>query len=174
MYIKNKTKLSWSIRQSTIYDENKTGNDVFDRISIPKMRQDNNVTYFTRSMLKTKLSCNDWSDRVWSITKTRQDNDVTDHIGAVYVLFKIKLSSLIEHDAVNHKHQTEQWHDQSYRCDLHWIWYRIAMTKWTLYGLWRRWEMTMTWLIEQVHSTPKMKINYHDRSDRVRSIMKTK
>ena len=59
LYIKNKTKLSWSIRQSTIYDENKTGNDVFDRISIPKMRQDNNVTYFTRSMLKTKLSCND-------------------------------------------------------------------------------------------------------------------
>ena len=31
-----------------------------------------------------------------SVTKTKQDNDVTDHIGVVYIESNIELSSLIE------------------------------------------------------------------------------
>ena len=35
-------------------------------------------------MSKTKLSCLDRSDWVPSVKKTKQDNDVIDHIGVVY------------------------------------------------------------------------------------------
>ena len=41
--------------------------------------------------LKTQLSCRDRSDRVWSMTKTRQDNDIINHKGAVYVENEIEL-----------------------------------------------------------------------------------
>ena len=45
--------------------------------------------------LKLKLSCHDWSHYVQSMTKTRKDNDVTDHIGAIYAKNEIELSWLI-------------------------------------------------------------------------------
>ena len=41
------------------------------------------------------LNCQDWSDNVWFMTKMRQDNDVTDHTGLLYVENEIELSSAI-------------------------------------------------------------------------------
>ena len=38
-----------------------------------------------------KLSCRDRLDRVWSITKTREDNYVIDCVGLVYVETEIEL-----------------------------------------------------------------------------------
>ena len=35
-------------------------------------------------MLKMKLNFRDWSDCLWSLMKTKQDNDMTDCIGVVY------------------------------------------------------------------------------------------
>ena len=42
-------------------------------------------------MLKSKLNYQDLSDRVWSMRKTRQDNDVTDRTGVIYVKNDIRL-----------------------------------------------------------------------------------
>ena len=38
-----------------------------------------------------KLSCRDQSDQMPSMKKTWQDNDVTDHIGLVYVEIEFEL-----------------------------------------------------------------------------------
>ena len=50
-----------------------------------------------------KLKYHDRTNRVWSMTKTKQDNDVTDHIGAVYTEIGTELSWLIEQDVTYHK-----------------------------------------------------------------------
>ena len=39
-----------------------------------------------------KLNCRDWSNHVRSMMKTRQDNNVTDHIGSTYAEIEIELS----------------------------------------------------------------------------------
>ena len=44
------------------------------------------------SMLKTKLNCHIQFDRVWSMTKTRKDNDVADRTSAVYAEIRSELS----------------------------------------------------------------------------------
>ena len=36
------------------------------------------------SLLNTILKFHDWSDCVWSMTKMRHDNDISDHIGPLY------------------------------------------------------------------------------------------
>ena len=43
-------------------------------------------------MLKIKLNYHDRSNRVWSMTKTRQDNGVTNCTGAIYVEIGIEVS----------------------------------------------------------------------------------
>ena len=40
------------------------------------------------------------------MTKSKQDNDVTDHFGLVYVETKTELSGPIEHDAICYDNQT--------------------------------------------------------------------
>ena len=42
-----------------------------------------------------KLSCHDRLDQVWYVTKTKQDNDMTDRAGAIYDENEIELSWLI-------------------------------------------------------------------------------
>ena len=37
-----------------------------------------------RFMMKMKLNSHNRSDMVWSMMKTRKDNDMINHIGAVY------------------------------------------------------------------------------------------
>ena len=57
------------------------------------------------------------------VMKTRQDNDMTDCIGAFYAKKDIELLWPIGLDAVCDEYQRGQWHDQSYRCSLHQKWY---------------------------------------------------
>ena len=44
------------------------------------------------STSKTKLSCYDQSNQVWSAMKTRQDNDMTNSTSAIYAKKEIELS----------------------------------------------------------------------------------
>ena len=44
------------------------------------------------SMPKTKLDCEKLSDREWSVTKTRQDNDMINRKSVIYAKNKTKLS----------------------------------------------------------------------------------
>ena len=50
--------------------------------------------------------------------KTRQDNDVTDCIGAIYVENKTGLLWLIKSGIICDENQIGQWHDWSYRYGL--------------------------------------------------------
>ena len=55
------------------------------------------------STLKTKLNCYDRTNEVRSMTKTRQDNDVSDRIGVLYPEIRTELSWPIRKVMVNHK-----------------------------------------------------------------------
>ena len=48
------------------------------------------------------------------------------------------------------------------------------MTDPTRYGLWRKPDKKMMWLIVQVRSNSKLELNYHDRSNKMLSIMKSR
>ena len=50
--------------------------------------------------------------------KTKLDNDVTDHIGAIYVENKIELSWPIQPSAVYDENQKRQRCDRTYKCSL--------------------------------------------------------
>ena len=56
-----------------------------------------------RSTLKTKLNCYDRTNEVRSMTKTRQDNDVSDRIGVLYPEIRTELSWPIRKVMVNHE-----------------------------------------------------------------------
>ena len=77
-------------------------------------------------------------------------------------------------DAINHENQTGQQCDQLKRCDLHRIWYWTVKTKWAVCGLWQIQDRTTMWLIVQVCSMPRTKLNCYDQSNEVRSMMKTR
>ena len=51
--------------------------------------------------------------------KTKQDNDLIDCIGVIYAETKIELLGPIKLSVVCYQNQTRQWHDWSYRYDLH-------------------------------------------------------
>ena len=53
------------------------------------------------------LNFHDWSDRVQSVTNTKEDNDVINHIGVVYVENDIEISWLIELGGNYDENQTE-------------------------------------------------------------------
>ena len=59
--------------------------------------------YFTS---KLKLNYRDLYDLVRSMMKTKQDNDVTDHIGVVYAENETKLSWLIGSGVICEEDQT--------------------------------------------------------------------
>ena len=54
-------------------------------------------------MPKSELNSHDQSNKVRSMMKTREDNDVIDYIGAVYDEIGVDLSWLIQKDAVYHQ-----------------------------------------------------------------------
>lgn len=72
-----KIELSWPIRPSANFYEKK---DKTMKWLIVHMR----------SMLKTKLTYHDWSGQVRSMKKAKQENDMIDCIGAVYVRNEIE------------------------------------------------------------------------------------
>ena len=59
-------------------------------------------------MPKTKLSYHDWSDWVLFVMKTRQDNDMTKHIGVVYAENDIELSWAIRPSVLYDENQKRQ------------------------------------------------------------------
>ena len=57
-----------------------------------KTKCDNYVTHRkVWSMSKMKLSCCDWSNQVRFVTKTREDNYVTNHVGLIHIKIETKL-----------------------------------------------------------------------------------
>ena len=50
------------------------------------------MTYCIESTLKPKLNCWNLSDQVQSLMKTKHNNDVTHHTGAVYAERKLSCS----------------------------------------------------------------------------------
>ena len=66
-----------------------------------------------QSTPKTRLSYRHQLDLLQSITKTKWDNDVTNHIDVVYDENEIELLSLIRPSEVYGKNQTRQRCDQS-------------------------------------------------------------
>lgn len=48
-----------------------------------------------RSTVKSELNCHDQSNRMWFISKRRQDNDMIDHIIVIFVEYDAELSRLI-------------------------------------------------------------------------------
>ena len=53
------------------------------------------VDYIDTVYTKNNLRCHDQSDGVESVTKTKQDNDMINHIDLVYVETEIELSGPI-------------------------------------------------------------------------------
>ena len=85
-------------------------------------KQDKTTTWsivWVGSTLKTILNCSDWLDQVQSVTKTRQDNDVIDHIGMTNAEIKIELSRLIKLGAIFNRNKTWLRYDQSYKYGKH-------------------------------------------------------
>ena len=62
-----------------------------------------------------KQSCRNRSDQVWFVTKTKQDNDVTDQLGLVNVENDIELLGLIWQGIDCGENQIGQQRDQLYR-----------------------------------------------------------
>ena len=133
IYVENETGLSWPIRLSAICDKNQIGQRLdwlyksdlcwkWYEIVVTNQfgyrlwwKPNRTMTWLIiqmQSTLKMKLSCHDWSDWVWSVTKTRQDNDMTNHVGLLYTKIKIELLGPIWSGVVydeNHKGQWRNW-----------------------------------------------------------------
>ena len=60
--------------------------------------------------------------------KTKQDNNITDHIGMVYADTETELSVPIWPTMIYDENHTEQQRDRLYRCGLHWKWNRVVIT----------------------------------------------
>lgn len=93
-----------------------------------------------------------------SLNKTKQDNDVSNHIGAVYDKNEIELSWPIGPGDVCDKNQIGQWYDWLYRCGLCWKWYWTIRTYQTKCDLSRQMDKTTMWSTVQVRSMSKKKI----------------
>lgn len=104
----------------------------------------------------------------------RYDNDVTHHKGVMSMTYDTELSKSIKKCMIYGKDETAQRHDRLYRFNLGHKWNWTIMINPTQYDLWWRPEMTTTCLIVQVQSTPKSKLIYHDRSNMMWYIMKSK
>lgn len=57
-------------------------------------------------MLKSKLNYHERSKRMWSIKKSRQDNDMIDHISVISVKYDTELTRLVEQCPVYNKDKT--------------------------------------------------------------------
>ena len=86
------------------------------------------------------LNYKDWLDSVWSMKKTRQDNNVTNITSVISVEYDTELLRQIRQCAIYDK----------------------------------KWGRTMTWIIVNVRSKLKIKLNCHDLSDMIQSMRKTR
>lgn len=129
---------------------------------------------WVRSTLKSELNCHDRLDKIRSIMKAKQDNDMTDHKGMISIEYNTKLLSPTRQCAIYEEDGTGQWLDRLYKSVLCRKWNWTIMTDSMRYSLWWRLDRMMMWLIVQVQSTSKFELNCHDQSDRMQSIMKSK
>lgn len=131
IYAKNKIELSWPIGLSAVYVEKRT-------------RQQRDRLYICGLHWKMKLNYCDWSHRVWSVTKTKQDYDVINPTSAVYVKNEIKLLWLIKPCAVCEENKIGQRHDLLYRCGLprKRNWTVVIDRTWCV--MWQKLDITMT------------------------------
>ena len=75
----------------------------------PWRRPDRTITWLivqVRFRPKSELNCHDRLDRMRSIAKTRQDNDVIDHKGVIFIEYDTKLLRPNGHCAVYDEDQT--------------------------------------------------------------------
>lgn len=93
-----------------------------------------------------KLCFCDLLDRVWYFMKTREDNNVIDYTGQVYIEIETKLSRPIWPRVCDENH-TRQQNDRSYRYSLRRKWNWVTVFDWTGCDLWQKPNNTMTWLI---------------------------
>ena len=81
---------------------------------------------------------------MWSMRKTKLDNDVTDYIGAVYVENDTQLLLLIESGADYEENHIAQLWDWLYRCGLCQKWKWVVMTDIIRSNLWQKSDRTTT------------------------------
>ena len=79
--------------------------------------------------------------------KTKQDNDVTESIGVIYVKNNIELSWPTGSGADYDENQIRQLHDQLYRCGLRQKQNWVVMTNQTESSLWWKPDRTTMWPI---------------------------
>ena len=83
---------------------------------VTKTRQENDVTNCISLLYtETKTKLSRLSDRMWSMVKTRQDNDMSDSRGSIDAENDNELLWLIVSGVVCDKNQTEQWCDWPYK-----------------------------------------------------------
>ena len=107
IYVKNNIELSWPTGSGADYDEN-------------QIRQLHDQLYRCGLRQKKKLSSCDQSNRDRSMTKTKQNNEVTDHISLVYAEIDIELLGPIWSSTIYDKNWTGQWLDLLWMYDLRW------------------------------------------------------
>ena len=126
-----------------------------------------------QSMSKTILNCYDRLDWVLTMMETKYDNNLTDCTKSIYVENKTKFLWSIRLNLVC-DNQTGQRCDRSYIFGLCWNQNWTMRTYLTQCGLWLKLDRTINWPIIQVHSTVKIILNYHDRTDRVLIVIETR
>ena len=142
VYIEIEIELVWPIWLSAVYEENQIGQLDRSFKCVPRQKQywtvmtnrigcwlwwklDRRTMWLIvqmQSTLKMKLNYHDWSDHVQSMMKTKQDNDMTDHIGLVYAKIKTELLWAIWPSAIYDENQIGKGCDWSYRCGLRQKW----------------------------------------------------
>lgn len=87
------------------------------------------------STLKTILNCHDWLDQVQFLINIKENNDVIDPTGAIYVKNDIELSWSIEFGASCDENQIGQLCDLLCICGLCRKWNWVIMTDRTRFSL---------------------------------------
>ena len=138
IYVEDKTELLWSIGPGSVYHDNQTRQwhyrsyrcnlcwkqnwaIMIDWIGCGlSQKLDRTMTWSivqVQPTSKMKLSY-DQLDLVWSMIKTKKDNNVTNRIGLVYVGIEIELMGSIWSSAVYDENKIGQWCGRSYKCVL--------------------------------------------------------
>lgn len=113
-------------------------------------KQDMTTTWpivMVQSTLKMILNFRDQSDQVPTMTKTKQDNYMTNYTNTVYFKNETELPWPIKLNSIYNKSQKTKWHNQSYMSSVHWHWNWTIRTYLTRYFLWWKPDRTMSLLI---------------------------
>ena len=177
VYAKNKTKLSWPIKPTAFYDENHIGKwcDWTYRCDL----QENDIEL--SSLIGLGVVCNENQTRQlhgWSykcgIYQKWNWGVMIDQTRCGLCQKQTKLSWPIKPTVFCDENHIGKWCDWTYSCGLQRKWYWTIVIDRIKCRLWWKPDRTTSWLIEQVWSMLKMIMNFHDRSDRVLTMTKTR